>query len=51
MVILPEITNVETDIPSVRVDFGKDAIYLIEPKPMQFPVKHSSGTIEKIMLL
>ncbi|GFQ80481.1 uncharacterized protein TNCT_83681 [Trichonephila clavata] len=26
----------DTDIPSVRIDFGKDGVHLIKPKSMQF---------------
>ncbi|CAG9761349.1 unnamed protein product [Ceutorhynchus assimilis] len=40
----------ETDIPSVRVDFGKDGIQVIQPKTIQFPAKFSYGTAERRML-
>ena len=40
----------ERDIPSVKVNFGRDGIYLIEPKSIQFPAKYSKGTIERRML-
>jgi ATP-dependent exoDNAse (exonuclease V) alpha subunit len=41
----------DQDIPSVKVDFGKDGIHLIEPKTLQFPGKHKSdGLIERRML-
>lgn len=39
------------DIPSVKIDFGKDGIHLIEPKSLQFQAKHKSdGLIERRML-
>lgn len=40
----------QTDIPSVRVDFGRDGIHLIEPRAVQFPAKFNSGTVERRML-
>lgn len=29
----------DSDIPSVRVDFGNDGIHIIQPKFVQFPAK------------
>ncbi|GFQ84381.1 ATP-dependent DNA helicase [Trichonephila clavata] len=40
----------DTDIPSVRIDFGKDGVHLIQPKAVQFPAKYSHGTAERRML-
>jgi len=40
----------DTDVPSVRVDFGRDGIHLIEPRTVQFPAKYNYGTIERRML-
>lgn len=40
----------ETDIPSVRVDFGNDGIHVIQSKSIQFPAKFSYGTAERRML-
>ncbi|GFQ80761.1 ATP-dependent DNA helicase [Trichonephila clavata] len=40
----------DTDIPSVRIDFGKDGDVLIQPKTVQFPAKYSHGTAERRML-
>ena len=49
----------ETDIPSVhlcsleatvRIDYGKGGIDVIQPKSVQFPPKHSRGTAERRML-
>lgn len=40
----------DTDIPSVRIDFGKDGVHLIQPKSVQFPAKYSHGTAERRML-
>ncbi|GFQ95677.1 ATP-dependent DNA helicase [Trichonephila clavata] len=40
----------DTDIPSVRIDFGKDGAHLIQPKTVQFPAKYSHGTAERRML-
>jgi len=37
----------ETDIPSVRIDFGNDGIHVIEPISIQFPAKFNYGTIER----
>lgn len=39
-----------TDIPSVRIDFGKDGVHLIQLKSVQFPAKSSHGTAERRML-
>ena len=36
----------QTDIPSVRIDFGKDGVHLIQPESGQFPAKYSDGTAE-----
>ena len=30
-----------TDVPSVRIDFGKDDVHLIQPMTVQFPAKYS----------
>ncbi len=38
------------DIPSVRVDFGKDGVHLIAPKAVQFPAHFSIETVERRML-
>lgn len=40
----------DTDVPSVRIDFGRDGIHLIEPQSIQFPAKFNYGTIERRML-
>ena len=40
----------DTDIPSVRVNFEKDGVHVIEPKTIQFPGLHNYGTIERRML-
>ncbi|KAG5666270.1 hypothetical protein PVAND_017605 [Polypedilum vanderplanki] len=40
----------DTDIPSVRVDFGRDGIHLIQPRSVQFPALRNYGTIERRML-
>ncbi|GFQ66628.1 ATP-dependent DNA helicase [Trichonephila clavata] len=40
----------DTDIPSVRIDFGKDCAHLIQPKTVQFPAKYSHVTAERRML-
>nr|XP_023027365.1 ATP-dependent DNA helicase PIF1-like [Leptinotarsa decemlineata] len=37
----------DTDIPSDRIDFGKDRIHVIQPKSVQFPAKFSHGTAER----
>ncbi|KAG5666753.1 hypothetical protein PVAND_014765 [Polypedilum vanderplanki] len=39
-----------TDIPSVRIDFGRDGIHLIQPRAVQFPALRNYGTIERRML-
>ncbi|CAG9799443.1 unnamed protein product [Chironomus riparius] len=38
------------DIPSVRIDFGRDGIHTIKPVSKQFPANYSYGTIERRML-
>nr|XP_023017088.1 ATP-dependent DNA helicase RRM3-like [Leptinotarsa decemlineata] len=40
----------DTEIPSVRFDFGKDGIHVIQPKSVQFPAKFIHGTAERRML-
>lgn len=40
----------ETDVPSIRIDFGNDGVHLIEPLSIQFPAKYNYGTIERRML-
>ncbi|GFR31300.1 ATP-dependent DNA helicase [Trichonephila clavata] len=40
----------DTDIPSVRIDFGKDGIHLIKPKSIQFSTLRNYGTIERTQL-
>jgi ATP-dependent exoDNAse (exonuclease V) alpha subunit len=40
----------DSDVPSVRVDFGRDGVHLIEPRTVQFPAKYNHGTIERRML-
>lgn len=40
----------DSDIPSVRIDFGQDGIHLIKPMSIQFPAKYSYGTAERRML-
>ena len=37
----------DTDIPSVRIDFGRDGIHLIKPKSIQFPALRNYGTIDR----
>ena len=40
----------DTDIPSVRVDFGKEHPVFIQPKTIEFPSKYGYGTAERRML-
>jgi ATP-dependent exoDNAse (exonuclease V) alpha subunit len=41
----------DEDIPSVRIDFGKDGEqHLIQPISKQFPAKYSYGTVERRVL-
>lgn len=40
----------DTDIPSIRVNFGKDGEHVIKPIAKQFPAKYSYGTVERHML-
>lgn len=40
----------ENDIPSVRIDFGRDGSHVIQPKAIQFPALYSYGTAERRML-
>ncbi|XP_076285563.1 ATP-dependent DNA helicase PIF1-like [Lasioglossum baleicum] len=40
----------DTDIPSVRIDFGRDGNHLITPKSIQFPALRNYGTIERTQL-
>lgn len=40
----------DDDVPSVRVDFGRDGVHLIEPRTVQFPAKYNYGTVERRML-
>ncbi|GFR28760.1 ATP-dependent DNA helicase [Trichonephila clavata] len=40
----------DTGISSVRIDFGKDGVHLIQPKTVQFPAKYSHGTAERRIL-
>src|SRR5436190_22389778 len=40
----------EEDIPSVRIDFGRDGNHVINPKTTQFPAMYSYRTIERRML-
>lgn len=40
----------DTDIPSVRIDFGRDGIHLIKPTSIQFPALRNYGTIERTQL-
>ncbi|GFQ71451.1 ATP-dependent DNA helicase [Trichonephila clavata] len=40
----------DTDISSVRIDFGKDCVHLIQPKTEKFPANYSHGTPERRML-
>lgn len=40
----------DSDVPSVRVDFGNDGIHIIHPKSVQFPAKFNHGTAERRML-
>lgn len=40
----------DSDIPSVRIDFGQDGVHLIKPISIQFPAKYSYGTAERRML-
>lgn len=39
-----------SDIPSVRIDFGKYGIQVIEPKAIQFPAMRNYGTVERRQL-
>ncbi|XP_065675344.1 uncharacterized protein LOC136091579 [Hydra vulgaris] len=39
-----------TDVPSIRIDFGRDGIHIIEPISKQFQAKRNAGTIERRML-
>jgi hypothetical protein len=40
----------ESDVPPIRIDFGKDGVHLVQPKTVQFPAKYSYGTAERRML-
>lgn len=40
----------ETDIPSIKVNFGNEGEHLIQPIGIQFPAKYSYGTVERRML-
>lgn len=40
----------DTDIPSVRINFGNDGVHVIQPKSVQFQTKYSHGTAERRML-
>lgn len=40
----------DTDVPSVRIDFGRNGVHLIEPKSIQFPALRNYGTVERRML-
>lgn len=40
----------DTDIPSVRIDFGRDGIHVINSKSVQFPALKNYGTIERTQL-
>ncbi|XP_059150287.1 uncharacterized protein LOC131937110 [Physella acuta] len=40
----------DTDIPSVRIDFGKDGVHEVKPKSVQFSAKYNYGTAERRML-
>ncbi|GFV91341.1 ATP-dependent DNA helicase [Trichonephila clavipes] len=40
----------DIDIPSVRIDFGKDGIHLMKPKSVQFSALRNYGTIERAQL-
>ncbi|GBM63466.1 hypothetical protein AVEN_260900-1 [Araneus ventricosus] len=40
----------DTDIISVRIDFGQDGIHFIKPKSLQFPALRNYGTIERTQL-
>ncbi|CAH2091596.1 unnamed protein product [Euphydryas editha] len=40
----------DIDISSVRIDFSKDAVRIIQPKTVRFPAKYSHGTAERRML-
>jgi ATP-dependent exoDNAse (exonuclease V) alpha subunit len=39
-----------TDIPSVRIDFGRDGIHIILPRTVQFDAMHNYGKVERRML-
>ena len=40
----------DTDIPHVRIDFGKDGIHLVKLKSIQFSLLRNYGTIERTHL-
>ncbi|GFR10030.1 ATP-dependent DNA helicase [Trichonephila clavata] len=40
----------DTDIPSVRIDFGKEGVHLTQPKTVHFPAKYSHSTAERRIL-
>lgn len=40
----------DQDIPTVRIDFGRDGIHSIQPISKEFPAKGSNGTLERRML-
>jgi len=40
----------DTDIPSVKIDFGSSVTHLIQPQTIQFPARYSYGTAERKML-
>lgn len=39
----------DSNMPSVRIDFGKGGVCLIQPKTVQFSAKHSDGIEERKM--
>ncbi|CAK1603266.1 unnamed protein product [Parnassius mnemosyne] len=41
----------ETDIPSIKVNFGNDGEHLIQPIGIQFPAKYSYGTVERLPVI
>ncbi|KAH9519356.1 hypothetical protein Btru_075326 [Bulinus truncatus] len=40
----------DEEIPSVRIDFGRDGIHLIKQKSIQFQALRNYGTIERTQL-
>lgn len=40
----------DSDILSIRIDYGRDGIHVIQPKSVQFPAKFNYDAAERSML-